>query len=132
MNYHTLLLDNGSINNGLTLTMQNIDDTQENTVQLTANKKNSRQNYIKHLNRGAGGALTQDILEIEKRREKDKINFSLGKGNFKKNVNHGRRTEVSKEKNDVITLCNKILQILSMNRMTSRVIYIIQQGITPT
>ena len=36
----------------------------------------------------------------------------MGKGNLKNNTNQQRRTEMLKEKNDVIIMCNTILKIL--------------------
>ena len=45
---------------------------------------------------------------------------------MKYNVNHQRITEISKEKNDVITLWNKILKGLAMRTMNYRLSFMVQ------
>ena len=57
-----------------------------------------------------------------KHRAKEQIDLSLGKVNLKNNVNHLKEIEISKETNDVIILCNKILQRLAIHIMNPRVI----------
>ena len=60
-----LLLANGSLNNYLTIIMQNIDFTHETKAQLIADKKELEKIYSKQLNRNKI-ILTQNVLGIYK------------------------------------------------------------------
>ena len=60
-----LLLANVSLNNDLTILMQNLDVTHETKAQLIADKKELEKIHSKQLNRNKI-ILTQNVLEIDK------------------------------------------------------------------
>ena len=76
------LLANVSLNNELTLIIQNIDVTQENTAQLRSEKKEIKKKLHKIL------VLNQNVLEMDKIDSERENKLITGKMNLRKNANH--------------------------------------------
>ena len=95
--------------------MQNIDVTQETTAYLWANKKELETKLNQTAENKNIGFDPEYTWDIGNSKQGNKIGWSPGKRNLNKNANQHRRTDMSKEKNDVITLCYTILQRLAMH-----------------